>query len=70
MIAFFLVSGNGSTREEVTRVSFSSENNNDNKKKRKRIYDWSRNVVWGKGFFLNNKNNFLLRDHKAKNKMI
>lgn len=35
MIAFFLVSGNGSTREEVTRVSFSSENNNDNKKKRK-----------------------------------
>lgn len=35
MIAFFLVSGNGSTREEVTRVSFSSENNNDNKKKGK-----------------------------------
>lgn len=25
-------------------------------------------MVWGKG--LNNKNNFLLRDHKAENKMI
>lgn len=37
MIAFFLVSGNGSTREEATRVSFSSENNNDNKKKEKNL---------------------------------
>lgn len=52
MIAFFYVSGNGSTREEVSRVSFSSENNDDNKK-RKKNYDWSRNVVWGKR--LNNK---------------
>lgn len=37
-------------------------------RKGKEIYDWSRNVVWGKS--LNNKNNFLPRDYKAKNKMI
>lgn len=70
MIAFFFVSGNGSTREEVTPSSFpgSSPSEIDKEKKEKKSYDWSRNVVWGKG--LNNKNNFLLRDHKAENKMI
>lgn len=70
MIAFFFVSGNGSTRGEVSRVSFpgSFPSEIHKEKKEKKSYDWSRNVVWGK--ILNNKNNFLLRDHKARNKMI
>lgn len=40
-----------------------------NKRKKKEILRLvKKNVVWGKG--LNNQDNFLLRDHKAKNKMI
>lgn len=61
MIAFFFVCGNGSTREEVTRIrSLVRLRVKLINKRKKKIYDWSRHVVWGKS--LNNKNNFLLRE--------
>lgn len=46
MIAFFFVCGNGSTREEVTRVSFPSETHKEKKRKNK-SYDWSRKMWFG-----------------------
>lgn len=70
MMAFFFVSGNGSTREEVTRIRslVRSQVKLINKRKKEKLRLVKKNVVWGK--FLNNKNNFLVRYHKAENKMI
>lgn len=63
MIAFF------SSLVMVPRVKKSPEFvNNDNKKRKKKLRLVKKNVVWGKG--LNNKNTFLLKDHKPRNKMI